>query len=289
MSAAPGGSQASSHRSAQREGTPVVATEIHSRAVASLSIEDLHVGYGRREVLHGATLPLLHPAHIVALLGPNGSGKSTLLKAVAGLLPSTGTLQLGDTDLRSLKLAERIARVAYLPQSLPTGARLTVLETLLASLRAAGGGRADDVVRAQTVLARLGCGELAMQTLNALSGGQRQLVGLAQALVRDPQALLLDEPLAALDLRHQLRTMRLLREVAAERRIAILVVLHDLNVALRHCDGVVLLKEGRVLAAGSPADAINPAAIAAVYGVQARVEACSRGTLQVLVDDEAAM
>lgn len=265
----------------------VASASADTHIAASLCIENLRVGYGRREVLHGATLPLLQPAHIVALLGPNGSGKSTLLKAVAGLLPSTGTLRLGATDLRSLKLAERIVRVAYLPQSLPTGARLTVLETLLASLRAAGGGHADDVARAQAVLARLDCEVLAMQTLNTLSGGQRQLVGLAQALVRDPQALLLDEPLAALDLRHQLRTMRLLREVAAERGIAMLIVLHDLNVALRHCDGAVLLRDGRVLAAGLPATAITPAAVAAVYGVQARVEACSRGLLQVLVDDEA--
>lgn len=251
-----------------------------------LTIEGLQAGYGRRIVLHGASLPPLAAGDVFALLGPNGSGKSTLLKAVAGLLPSHGTLRLDGHDLRTLPAAERVARVAYLPQALPAPVPLTVLESVLAALRAVAGSHRGDVARAEAVLERLGLAALALAPLANLSGGQRQLAGLAQALVRDPRVLLLDEPLAALDLRHQLRTMRLLRELAAQRGIAVLLVLHDLNIALRHCSAAALLREGRVLAAGTPEQAIVPATLAEAFGVVARVERCSQGHAAMFVDDE---
>lgn len=252
----------------------------------SLVVEQLNAGYPGRPVLKLVTLPRLQPGSVTALLGPNGSGKSTLLKALAGLLPCDGVLRLEDVDLARLALAERVERVAYLPQSLPRGVHLRVIETLLAALRAGGRAPLDAMVQAERVLARLGIPALAMQYLDALSGGQRQLVGLAQALVRQPRVLLLDEPLAALDLRHQLRTMRLIGELATERGMAVLIVLHDLNIALRHCTAAVLLKDGELRAAGTPAQAINGVTLAEVYGVRARVEVCSLGQLQVLVDGE---
>ncbi|MFG6441227.1 ABC transporter ATP-binding protein [Roseateles sp. LKC17W] len=252
----------------------------------SLEVVDLSAGYPGKRVLHSLTLPRLAGGSLTALLGPNGSGKSTLLKALAGLLPAEGGIRLDGTELRGLPLAQRIARIAYLPQSLPRGVHLRVLEAVLASLRAGGSRRPDDLARAEAVLARLGCEALALQHLDALSGGQRQLVGLAQALVREPRVLLLDEPLSALDLRHQLRTMLLLADLAVERDMAAVIVLHDLNVALRHCTGAVLLHDGCVAAAGRPVQALTPATLARVYGVQARVEACTLGHFQVLVDRE---
>lgn len=252
----------------------------------SLEINSLSAGYPGKPVLQDISLPKLTGGSLTALLGPNGSGKSTLLKTLAGLLRYEGLIRLDGMELQGLPLARRMVRIAYLPQSLPRGVHLRVVEAVLASLRAGGISRADDLTRAEAVLQRLGCESLALQYLDALSGGQRQLVGLAQALVREPRVLLLDEPLSALDLRHQLRTMKLLAELACERDMAILIVLHDLNVALRHCTGAVVLHAGRVAAAGTPPAAITPATLAQVYGVQARVEACSLGHLQVLVDHE---
>ncbi|MFN3302172.1 MAG: ABC transporter ATP-binding protein, partial [Roseateles sp.] len=152
----------------------------------SLDVQDLSAGYPGRRVLHGVGLPLLTGGSLTALLGPNGSGKSTLLKTLAGLLPSEGGIRLDGVDLRGLPLVQRMERIAYLPQSLPRGVHLRVVEAVLAALRAGGRSRPDDLARAEAVLQRLGCEALALQYLDALSGGQRQLVGLAQALVREP-------------------------------------------------------------------------------------------------------
>ncbi len=250
----------------------------------SLDVQGLSAGYAGRRVLDAISLPSIADGCLCALLGPNGSGKSTLLKTLAGLLPYQGQIHLDGLELTAMPRAERLSRLAYLPQSLPRVAHLRVIEAVLAALRVGGRRHPDDLALAEAVLQKLGCEVLALRQLDTLSGGQRQLVGLAQALVREPRVLLLDEPLSALDLRHQLRTMELLAALAQERKMAVLIVLHDLQVALRHCNAAVLLQAGRVVAAGTPAQAISPDNLAHVYGVLARVEVCSQGLSQVIVD-----
>lgn len=251
-----------------------------------LRLEGLAVGYGTREVIHDLSLPALVPGQIVALLGPNGCGKSTLLKALAGILPpGRGTVRLGDDDLRRLDMAQRAARVAYLPQEFPAAVHLRVLESILVAANAQGGLRQRaDPAAAHALLERLDIAPLGMRFLDELSGGQRQLAGLAQALIRNPRVLLLDEPLSALDLSHQLTVMALLRRETDVRRLVTVVVLHDLNMALRHADRVVMLRDGRVAADGAPTAAVDAMTLATVYGVRGRVERCSRGIPHVVID-----
>jgi iron complex transport system ATP-binding protein len=256
---------------------------------ASLSVTGLRVAYGRRLVVDGLDLPPLQPGTLTALVGPNAAGKSTLLRGIAGLVPRTrGQVRLGSLDLLSLSIPERARHLSYMPQGLPGGVALTVLETLVGALRAVPTPLAPDGARAAAhaigVLRRLGIEDLALRTLDRLSGGQRQLVGLAQALAREPAVLLLDEPTSALDLRHQVSVMALVRETVLRRGLVGVVVLHDLGLAARFADRLVALHGGAVQADGAPAETLTPALLAAVYGVEARIERCSQGQLLVLAD-----
>ncbi|MFT3965040.1 MAG: ABC transporter ATP-binding protein [Sphingobium sp.] len=254
-----------------------------------LLIEALTTGYGRRPVVEGLSLPPVAPGQVVSLLGPNAAGKTTLLRALAGLQPAKGAVRLGDRDLLSLTLADHARLVTYMPQSLPQRVALTVLEGVIGALRASPAGGeviADALVteRALDVIERVGIGHLAMRGLDHLSGGQRQLASLAQALVRNPRVLLLDEPISALDLHYQLRVMKLVRALAKESGMIVIMVLHDLAMAARWSDRVVLLAEGRVVADGAPAEALTARVLADVYRVAAQVEE-RRGQLHIAIED----
>lgn len=253
-----------------------------------LEINDLRVAYRKRTIIPRMTLSALNEGRLISLLGPNGSGKSTLLKALAGLLqPARGTVRLDGRDLSKISFEQRAQHVVYLPQSLPAAVHLRVVESVLVSARAsalspeAGRIHLDEVL---ALLRRLGIEHLAMHYLDQLSGGQKQLVGLAQALIRRPRLLLLDEPLSALDLNYQFHVMDLLQQETHEHKLITVIVLHDLNVALRHSDYAVLIKQGELLGEGTPQTVITPATLAEGYGVNTRIEPCSQGMLQVLID-----
>lgn len=254
----------------------------------ALTIRQLQVAYKGRAVLHGIDLPEITSGQIVALVGPNGAGKSTLLRTLAGLLPATGEIHLGGLDLLRCSRRERASVLGFMPQTLPEGIELNVLETLIGALRggdplAQQGSPAHQQQRAFAVLEQLGILHLALQPLNRLSGGQRQMVSLAQAVIRQPHLLLLDEPTSALDLRYQNDVMQLVRQLADQGRIVV-VVLHDLGLAARWADRIMVLQNGRLHSAGTPEQSLTPAMLADVYGVQARIERCSHDRVQVHVD-----
>lgn len=243
----------------------------------ALTLAHLSMGYADRRILVDVTPPALQPGTITALLGPNAAGKSTLLRGIAGLHPMRGDVLLGG---RRLPAAERSRHMVYLPQTLPHRSRLDVFEAVLSAamvgaprrLLSRPAAEATAVAAVDAVLSRLDITHLADLPLATLSGGQRQLVGLAQALVRRPRVLLLDEPTSALDLRHQYQVIETIGRETRQHGLITLIVLHDIGMALTHADQVVVLHAGQMAGAGAPATVIDAALLARVYGVRGGVD-----------------
>lgn len=253
---------------------------------AGLALHALTAGYPRRMVIRALDLPRVPPGSLVGVLGANAAGKSTLLRAIAGLRPAQGRILLDGVDLNACPPRERLRRVGYLPQALPQASTLVAYEAMLAALHASrpGLGRAQTQALIETVFASLGLTGIALRPLSELSGGQRQMVGLAQVIARESRLLLLDEPTSALDLRWQLQVLHAVRALVDRQRAICLMALHDLNLALRFCDRLLVLGADAVLAAGLPAGEIDAGLLRRAYGVQARIERCSHGYPMVLVD-----
>ncbi|BAQ49218.1 MULTISPECIES: ABC transporter ATP-binding protein [Methylobacterium] len=236
-------------------------------------VAGLHARYGRRVVLADLTLPSIAPGRLTVVAGPNGAGKSTFLRALAGLVPVEGSLQLDGRELVGAPPAERAAQVAFMPQTLPQDLGFTVLEAVVHACRSGAARRpaaGEAVSRAAATLDRLGLATLADVPLDHLSGGQRQLTSLAQALVRRPRLLLLDEPLSALDLHHQHAVLTVLRSLTTEGT-AVVVVLHDLGLAATWADRMIVIRNGVVAADGPPDAVLTSAILADVYGVTATI------------------
>jgi len=254
-----------------------------TRAAAALTVAGLRASIGEARILRevAAQLP---PGRVSAVVGPNGSGKSTLLRLLVGALePDAGALLLDGRDLTSLSRRARAQEVALVEQDGAAPAALDVLDVVLLGRtphRAAwGGDSAQDVAVAHAALERAGAPDLADREVATLSGGERQKVHLARALAQAPRLLLLDEPTNHLDVAAQLDVLHLAGELA-EGGVTVLAALHDLNHALQYCAHVVVLAEGRVVAAGPPADVLTGALVSEVYGVRAeRVLAGGRDML----------
>ncbi|GAA0336819.1 ABC transporter ATP-binding protein [Morganella psychrotolerans] len=259
--------------------------DINTLSANGLKINNFYAGYPKRKIIENLNVAPLPRGKITVLLGPNGSGKSTLLRALAGLNKASGELLLDGHDLTMMNFAQRAKQVVYLPQTLPAGVHLHVLESVIVAQRASGGvSDSDSENDVMSLLSQLGIEHLALHYLDQLSGGQKQLVGLAQSLIRKPSLLLLDEPLSALDLNYQYHVMDLVKRETQRRNIITVVVVHDINIALRHGDHILMLKDGNLIAEGEPEAVITPDSLARVYGVRGRIEHCTQAVPHVVID-----
>jgi iron complex transport system ATP-binding protein len=249
--------------------------------VKRLALRDVGVAYGKRAILSGITTPDLKGGEIVAVIGPNAAGKSSLFRRIAGLIAGEGAVEVVSPAGKA---------PCYLPQDTAVNAVLTVYESILLARKQGGSWGVGDAELAaiDEALHALDIADLAFRGLGELSGGQRQLVSIAQTLVRQPEIMLLDEPTSALDLHRQFEVLSLVARLARERKICVLIAIHDLNQALRFADKVLLIADGRMRACGDPLEVINPIMLREIYGVDARIEKCSRQFDHVIVDGVAA-
>jgi iron complex transport system ATP-binding protein len=241
----------------------------------SLRFEDAAVGYGDRIVLEGVSLAV-HGGEILAVVGPNGVGKSTLVKAASGVLsPMGGRIYLGGEDLNRLSPPQRARRVGVVPQASQVPESFSASEVVLMGRTPYLGWLSresrSDLDIARGAMERTATVELGDRLMGELSGGERQRVMIARALAQTPSVLLLDEPTAHLDLRHQDDVLALVRALAVEEGLAVLITLHDLNLVGRFANRVALLSNARVRKVGEPEEVLTPDELEAVYGIRIHV------------------
>nr|WP_269330339.1 ABC transporter ATP-binding protein [Kineosporia babensis] len=254
-------------------------------SVPALTGANLTLGYHGHAVVNGAGIDL-RPGRVTALLGPNGSGKSTLLRSLARLhTPSAGSVTLGDgIDALALHPKEFARQVTLLTQSRPTPGGVRVRDVVGYGRHPYrgrfGAGDEGGAAVVQRALERTGVAGMAERPVDELSGGELQRVWLATCLAQDTGIVLLDEPTTFLDLRYQIETLDIIRDLADEHDVAIGVVLHDLNQAAAVADHVVLLHAGTVRATGTPDEVLSAELLSEVYGLRIDVGTDEHGRVR---------
>ena len=241
-----------------------------------LDAQDVGVRYGSRIAVAGVDLTAA-PGELLAILGANGSGKSSLLRALAGVQAHGGRVAWDGG-------AAPPGSIGYMPQDSGTRVALTAFEVVLLGRMRSLSFRVGpaDLQAAEAAMAEIGVAELAPRRIGELSGGQRQMVLLAQVLAGDPRVLLLDEPTSALDIAHQLHVLDLLRTATRARKLTTIAVLHDLNAAARFADRLAMMDGGRLVGCGLPPDILCPAVLEPAFAVRVAVDRGSDGHPVVL-------
>lgn len=241
-----------------------------------LVLDNVCVAAGRQPIIDRLSLQL-NAAEMVGLIGPNGAGKSTLLHAIANLRAFSGRITWQKRPIR-------IAEIGFMPQQCHVKAQLSVLDTLLLGCHEKLGLRVQSelVERAINMLESFHISHLHRRPMNRLSGGQQQLVLLAQRLLRQPQLLLLDEATSALDIRHQMMVCERLQSYVQSSGALVIMAVHDLSLAAQFMQRVALLSQGRLAASGAFAEVLTEQSLRQVYGIEAEILRSSSGRIAVV-------
>ena len=248
-----------------------------------LECRKLNFSYGEKPVLRNISLAF-DDGGVSCLIGPNGSGKSTLLSLLSGLrTPDEGQVLLDNKPVCEYGRKERARRISYVQQSAPTDFDFTVADVVMMGrypyLPPFGSMGTKDKECADKAMEKMGLLDLATRPATALSGGEWQRVMIARAICQDTKTILLDEPVASLDLSYQLETLKYVRELAGEGR-CVVIVLHALALALHYADELFLIRDGELFASGVPETVLSTENIMAVYGAKAGVERLEDGRLE---------
>jgi len=234
-----------------------------------LRVDDLTCGYNGTEVIRGISFSV-NDGEFAGIIGPNGSGKTTLFRAIAGVLKAwRGRIIYRGRDIALIHHSELAKEVAVLPQLLEVAFQFTVEEFVMMGryphIPRFGRTTRRDLVEVEKAMEMTGTLSMRRRMISELSGGERQRCLLAQGLAQEPRLLLLDEPTAHLDIGHQIEALDLVKGLNREKKLTVLVVLHDLNLAGEYCDRLLLLSEGRIHSSGKPKNVLTYQAIEEVY------------------------
>lgn len=251
------------------------STEIENVPLEGLTIvlDGVEFSYGTFPILKGITMNLDKPG-LISILGPNGVGKSTLIRCINKILaPTAGTVMVDDMDLSDITVKELAKIMGYVPCATGTSFPITVTDAVLMGRfpHQKYGSLEHDLEIVYDTLTSLGIADLSSRPINELSAGQLQKVMVAKGLAQKPRILLLDEPTANLDIRHQLNVTHLLRDISRTNNVIIIMICHDINIAAKYSDSIILMSEGRVFAAGDPEKVITEENLMTVYGVKSRI------------------
>jgi iron complex transport system ATP-binding protein len=239
-----------------------------------LKVNNVEFAYNSVPVLENVSMEL-NRAEVLGIVGPNGTGKSTLIRCIDQILsPKRGSILLDKQEIKKMTRMEIARKIGYVPQSMEGVFPASVIDTVLMGRRPYLGWKSskEDLDCVLEVLELLGMMEFAMRDVNEISGGQQQKVLIARALAQKADILLLDEPTSNLDIRHQLEVMEIMKNIVKNRGISVIMAVHDLNLASRYADWVIMMKEGKIFAAGNPASVLTVENIKQVYGVRALVK-----------------
>jgi iron complex transport system ATP-binding protein len=242
-----------------------------------LDIDGVGFSYPSREVLKEISFKA-SPGEVIGIIGQNGCGKTTLLKCINTTLKNTkGVVSIDGTDVQTLSKKQIAQSIGFVMQTTNTTFPFTVYETILMGRYSRKSAFDSDNTEEDTrivfdAMKDTGVLKFADRDIDELSGGERRRVMIARALVQEPEILLLDEPTLHLDINHQFDLMDLCREIASERGMLVAVVTHDLQLAARYCDRIIVMKDGRIESMGAPEEVVTPDMIGRVFGMRARVE-----------------
>lgn len=243
-----------------------------------MCLSEVKVSFSNKEVLRGINCTL-KGGNVTSIIGPNGTGKTTLIRAISKMIDYKGSISIKGKNGEELPLD----KIAYVPQMSSNNSDLTVFEmVLLGQIKELGWKVTKEQLDAtKTILEEMELIDLSYNSFSKLSGGQRQLVIMAQALVSKPDVLLLDEPTSALDIRHQLEVLDIAKKYTKQHNVITVVVIHDLALAARYSDEIMLLNEGYVLKIGNPKEVLDTSLLESVYKVKIDVSHNKGGFITV--------
>lgn len=235
-----------------------------------LEVNNITFGYGEKNILQDVTFNI-NEGEILSLLGPNGTGKTTLIKCINNILKTKeGDILLNKQNISKMKAKDRAKSIAYVPQYSTVNFQISVIDTVMMGRTPFIGSNVtkEDKEIVFDIVKMMDLERYAFKDINNMSGGERQRVLIARALAQEPKILILDEPTSSLDMKNQLLILRLIKKIVVEKRIAVIMSIHDLNLASMFSDKILMLKESKVFSYGSCGEVITEENIKNLYKVE---------------------